>query len=404
MLVGSMPRVPALASAATAVRASVFAELQQKIDERARRGGSLIPLQIGDTHLAPPEGGRLGDVLGDAVDPELYRYGAVTGLATLRDLFAEQVRERGLPWVVGAKHLLVGAGATHALFCAAKVLLDPGDDVLLFAPYWPLAPGVLRAAGARPVEVPMSSRLYAEPRLDVRAALEAALTPHTTALYLITPNNPDGKVLSRENLEIVADFARHHGLWVFADEVYADFVFDGAHTSIASLEGMAERTVTAHSFSKSHALAGARVGFVVAPEAVIAAARRISTHTIYNVPVVSQRAALGALRSGAAWLAGARARYGKARDLAAARLSVPGVRFGRAEGGAYLFADFTEKLDGRPLRALLESAIDHGVLLAPGDAFGAGFERHARLCYTGVDEPQLEEGLARLVAAMEALA
>lgn len=402
MLAASMPRAPTLASVARTVRASVFADLQQKIDERTARGGTLIPLQIGDTHLAPPEGARLGDVLGDDVDPDLYRYGAVTGLAALREAFAELLRGRGLGWVEG-RHLLVGAGATHALFCAAKVLLEPGDEVLLFAPYWPLAPGVLRATGAVPVEVPVSSRLYRDPSLDVRALLEEAITPRTTALYLITPNNPDGKVLAPATLEAVAAFARHHGLWVFADEVYGDFAFDAPHTSIAALDGMAERTVTAYSFSKSHALAGARVGFIAAPEAVVTAARRVSTHTIYNVPVVSQRAALSALRGGTRWLAAARERYRAARDRCVERLTLPGLRFGPADGGAYLFLDFAERLDGRPLRALLEKAIDHGVLLAPGDAFGAGFERHARLCYTGVPEPLLEEGLARLVAAMEAL-
>lgn len=268
------------------------------------------------------------------------------------------------------------------------------------APYWPLSVGVLRAAGATPIEVAFTSRLYADPSLDAGELFAERITPRTKAIYVITPNNPDGKVLSRSQLDSIARVAREHHLWAIADEVYADYAYAAPHVSLASLDGMDDRTISAYSFSKSHALAGARVGFVVAPPAVISAAQRVSTHTVFNVPVIAQRLAVAALESGGTFLDDTRRQYRAARDAAVHALAGTAVRFSVAEGGAYLFLDFTDVLDGRPLTSLLERAIDRGVLLAPGDAFGSGFERCARLCFTSVTREKLLLGIERLRAAM----
>jgi aspartate/methionine/tyrosine aminotransferase len=335
----------------------------------------------------------------------LYRYGATAGLAALRGAIAARARDQfAIPGVDGEKHVHVGVGATHALFCAARAVLDPGDEVLVGSPYWPLSVGVFHAAGGRPVEVPFTSRLYADPLLDPGELLAAALTTRTKALYFITPNNPDGKVLSRAQLESIARFAIEHDLWVFTDEVYADVTFEAPHVSIASLPEMGERAITLQSFSKSHALAGARIGATIAPEAVTTAARRVSVHTVFNVPVAMQRAALGALADESGWVRGAREEYRAARDEAARALGGSGLRFALAEGATYLFLDFSDVLGERPLSVALERAIDHGVMLAPGEAFGRGFERSARLCYTAVPRAELRDGIARLRAAIESLA
>jgi aspartate/methionine/tyrosine aminotransferase len=167
---------------------------------------------------------------------------------------------------------------------------------------------------------------------------------------------------------------------------------------------MAERTIAAYSFSKSHALAGARVGFVVAPERVVAAAQRVSTHTIFNVPVAVQRAAHAAAASGEAWVEGARAQYLAARDAALDELAGSNVAYAAPEGGSYVFLDCRPLLGERPLKVLLERAIEFGVLLAPGDACGAGFEQHARLCFTSVPIPKLVEAIRALRRAMDAIA
>ncbi len=366
-----------------ALRPGVFAQLQQRIDAHVSGGGDLVPLQIGDTCLSPPAFLEGGD------DPSLYRYGPTAGLPDLRREIAQFVRRtRGFE-VDADDEILVGAGATHALSCVTRAILAEGDEVLLLAPYWPLAHGVIGQTGARAVEC-----------VGVEA-LASAVTAHTRAIYLITPNNPDGSVLSPQDLARIAALAEAHDLWVIADEVYADFAFDAPHESIAALPGMRARTLTAYSLSKSHALAGARVGYVLAPPAVVAAARRVSTHTVFNVPVITQRAALAALRGGAPFLEAARASYRGSRDLAVETLGrLPGVRFDLPRGGAYVFLDFSKVLGRDPLSKLLERCIAEGVFLAPGDAFGEAFGQHARLCHTAVPRERLIVGLGRLERAL----
>lgn len=385
--------MPSISDSARAIRAGVFAELQRRIDAHAARGGDLVPLQIGDTAVDPPREA----LFEGSADPALYRYGATAGLAALRQEIA-----RFLPDLSAdpEAEVLLGVGGTHAIFCALRSVLDPGDEVILFSPYWPLAHGILSACGAKVVEVSVTDRLYADPTLDVRTLLAPHLTAKTRAIYLITPNNPDGKVLSRTHLEQIAAIASERDLWVLADEVYADHAFDAPHVSIATLPGMRARTITASSLSKSHALAGARVGWVIAPPDVVVAARRVSTHTVFNVPVVAQRAALGALRGGHDWAREAAARYREARDQSVKALQDLPIRFHVAEGATYLFVDFAEALRGRSLEAFLETAIDRGVLLAPGRAFGSAYESWARLCYSAVPPDRLAIGLERLRAAL----
>ncbi len=392
---------PRLSSSASEVRTSVFAALAGRIEAQRTKHGRLIPLQIGDTHLAPPAAAL--DAARGLEPHDLGVYGAVAGLPELGEAVAARLMKRGLSSVRGSENVLVGAGCTHALFCGARALLDPGDEVLVAVPYWPLIPGVLRAAGLVPVEVPLTTRLYADPHFDVRDAFERAVTPRTRALYFSSPNNPDGYVLGARELAALGELAAAHDLWVLADEVYSDFAYEGAHTSIANLAAMADRTITAHSLSKSHALAGARIGSIAGPKRVIDAARRISNHTIYNVPVTMQRAAIAALSDGDAWLGRAKAAYLEARDRTTRELDRRGLVHHRPRGGSFVFLDLAERLGGAPLTRLLELAIDEGVLLAPGDAFGRSFECHARLCFTGTPIEDVIEGVARFDAALDKL-
>jgi aspartate/methionine/tyrosine aminotransferase len=226
--------------------------------------------------------------------------------------------------------------------------------------------------------------------------LAAARTPRTRAIYFATPNNPDGKVFSERQLAAIAQFALAHGLWVIADEVYADYVYDGEHCSIARHDGMAARTLCAYSLSKSHGLAGARVGFLVAPEPVTQVARRIATHTVFHAPLAAQRVALAAVSGDDGWIGDARRDYRDARDATLKALEGCGTRICTPAGGSYAFIDFSRVLGTRRLTDLLERCIDRGVLLAPGEGFGAPFASWARLCFTSAPRARLLEGVARL--------
>ncbi len=394
-----------LSAAVKAMRPGVFAELEKAIAARRATGGDIVGLHIGDTHLAPPPDSRLERAIEGATDTSLYAYGATAGMPELRDAIAAHARrhERAMPAAEGEPNVLLGVGATHALSCVARAVLEPEDDVLLASPYWPLAHGVITQTGARAVEVPLSSVLYREPERDAAELLQARATARTRALYVISPNNPDGKVLSRPQLERIARFAAERDLWVFSDEVYADYTYGPRAESLARMPEMSERTLTAFSFSKSHALAGARVGYVIGPQPVIAAARKVSVHSAFNVPVAMQRVAMAALATGDAWIARARATYAEARDATVKALDGAPVTFHVPEGGVYVFADFAPLLAGRPLKVLLERAIAHGVLLAPGESCGIAYATSARICFTSEPLPRVLEGVSRLRDAMREL-
>jgi aspartate/methionine/tyrosine aminotransferase len=389
-----MARYPSLSGPAQALPASIFDKLMRRL---ASYQGRIIPLHIGDTHLAPPAESRLG-ALGFTHEPDadLYRYSPPPGKQKLLDAIVRKVhRINGLD-TGGPDRVQVTSGATHALSCALRSVVDAGDHMLLLTPYWPLIRGIALSAGVRPVDVPFSHVLLRDPDVDPEALLERYITPETTAIYICTPNNPDGKVLGDRELGAIARVAQRHDLWILSDEVYEYFLYDGrVHRSIASLEGMADRTFTVFSFSKSYGQAGLRVGYVVAPCAGAGAVRKMSNHSVYCVPRAMQRAALLALEHGDGFLAEARATYQQARDLAHGRLGDVSLL---PEGSTYLWLDLTRFLGPGETDALdlLERIAADGVLLAPGAVFGHEFSGWARLCFTSVGREALEEGLERV--------
>lgn len=394
-----MGRFPSLSSPASSLRESLFARLAGRL---ATCGCEVYPFHLGDTFRAPPPAARLGS-RSDLDEPALYRYGPPGGDPALVEALVDKCRTKnGLGWV-DRTAIQVTSGATLGLHAAVRALLDPGDELLVLAPYWPLIHGMATSAGAIPVEVDLSQRLYADPATDVYDALAARATERARAIYLISPNNPDGKLLDERALAAIARFARDRELWVIADEVYEDLVFAGAHRSIASLDGMAERTVTAFSLSKSYALAGLRIGYVVADPKVLQAIRKIVTHAVYNVPVALQRAGLAALRDGDDWLTATLADYRAARDLASRRAPAPHFL---PDGGAYLFLDLAGYVPGGDddgVFRLHDRLLAEGLALASGGQFGSRYERCARLCYTAMPLDKLAAGMDRLGEALERL-
>lgn len=384
-------------------RPGVFAELQQRIDARVKMGAPIIPLHIGDTYLAPLDAARIER---QSITQADYAYGPTAGTVDLRLAMAEKLT-RALPdlAVDAANEILVGTGGTHAFFCAASALLGEGDEVILAAPYWPLTPGVFAAAGATTREVTVTTAWLAGEDLDLDVVFGAALTAKTRAVYFASPNNPDGKVWSARNLERLAAFAERHDLWIFADEVYADLVYEGAAISMRDIAraSLRERLIVIHSLSKSHALAGLRLGYVVAPPPVVEAARRMGVHTSFNVPTFVQRAGAIALREGEPWIQKARDTYREARAAALSELARHGIPAVSGEGATYCFLDARAALGSRPLKVLLERALDEGVLITPGEASGAAFSQWARICYTSTPLPQLIAGIEALSRAFRSL-
>ncbi len=369
----------------------MFARLYERA---ARCTGPIVPFHIGDTALPPPEQARMGSLgFTSCEDKSLYSYAAPAGDPPLLAALVDKLQRKNRMRLARPECVQITNGATHALSCATRVALDPGDEVLLLAPYWPLIRGIAASLGARPVEVTFSHRLLGDPELDVEAVLEEHITRNTAALYITNPNNPDGKVYSRAELEAVAAVARKHDLWVLSDEAYEEYVYDGReHVSIATLPGMHERTLTAFTFSKTYAMAGLRLGYLTGPASAIEAARKMANHSVYSVARAIQRAGLNAIVNGAPFVAAARERYRAARDRAHERIQVPCAL---PEGCTYLFLDFSQWVpeDEDTVFSLLETLAERGVLLAPGGPFGAEFAQWARLCFIAVDTAQLDRGI-----------
>lgn len=369
-----MPRPPAVARSVSAMKGGVFSTLAHRF---ASLKGEIYPFHVGDTWMEPPPGSRMED-LRVAEHPGMHRYVEPHGWRPLLDAVAER---RG----VARERVLIGAGATGGLGSAMGAILEPGDEVLLLAPYWPLIRGIVQSARGVAVDLPFFDRAG-----SVEDRLRPYLSAKTVALYVNSPNNPTGRVLPPEELEEIAAFARRHELWLLADEVYEDYAWARPHLPL--LELAPERTFAAHSFSKAYGMAGNRVGTLIGPSAAaMVEVRKISTHSFYAAPTAAQIAALRALEGGGPWIAEARRLYQQLGEAAADALELP-----RPEGGTFLFLDVAPYLDERGLQGFLEDCLDDNLLLAPGPSFGAPYASWVRLCYTAAPPEVTMRGVERL--------
>jgi len=375
-----MPCAPRIASHLAAIPASVYSSLAERL---GRFAGESYPLHVGDTWMEPAVGCRMED-LTVADYPGMHRYASVHGMPALLDAIVERERAAtGLP--LERDNVLVAAGATGGLGAVAGAILEPGDEVLILAPYWPLIEGIVRSFHGKPVAVPVLAG-EADSADDAVAAAERRRSPRTVALYLSTPNNPSGRLLPRAWIEALVEWARRHDLWVITDEVYDGFVYEGEH--VRALPLAPERTFLAQTFSKRYGMAGNRCGYIVGPREVMGELRKVATHTFYSTPTAAQIAATRAMAGpGEAWLAAARGQYAATGRRAAARLGLPAP-----DGSTFLFFDVAAALGADGLPGLLERAVERGLLVAPGPSFGP-YPTHVRLCYTAVEPERALRGV-----------
>ena len=248
-------------------------------------------LDQGDVSFDAPD--TFKQAVGKAIADNHTHYLPTAGLPRLRQLLAEKMRHKnGIP-VGSDDEVQVTNGGTHGIYAAMHALLEPGDEVIVPDPEWPPTMAIVTAAGGVPVQVPLHEELGWRWDLD---ELERAITPKTRALYLNSPNNPTGGILTRADLERLAAIARERNLWVVSDEAYEDVVFKGEHVSIASLPGMYERTIPLYTFSKTYAMTGVRVGYFAIKDPVLRArAIKVVLYTTSNVSSIAQYGAIGAL-------------------------------------------------------------------------------------------------------------
>lgn len=336
-------------------------------------------------------------------DPLNHRYQAVGGITPLVEALTRwMATEHGVQ--VGAEHgnrLMVTAGGNNAFLAAVLAIADPGDEVILPAPYYFNHEMAVTMADCRPVPVSTDSAH----QLDL-AAIKAAITPRTRAIVTVSPNNPTGAVYPAATLRAVNALCAERGIFHLSDEAYAPFTWEGAeHFSPASLPGASGRTISLHSLSKSFGFASWRIGWLVFPAALESALRKVQDTLLICPPVVSQFAAVGALEAGGEWVRAQMAGIaGNRRILRDAlrpleeegRVTVP------PSDGAFYFL-----LRARSTRPALEVAErlvrEHGVAVIPGSAFGDMAGCSLRVAYGSLTPATAAEGVGRLVRGLRAL-
>jgi aspartate/methionine/tyrosine aminotransferase len=372
-------------------------EIHHRAVEAKRAGQDVIILSIGDPDFDTPAPVKEAAIA--ALDAGETHYTDILGLPPLRDAVAayhKKLTEQD----VTRENVAVVSGAQGGLFAASMLVLDQGDDIVVPEPMYLTYEATFRAAGARIIRVPM--RAENEFHLDI-ADLEKAITPKTKAIAFATPSNPTGAMFKRDTLEQMARLAMRHDLWVICDEVYAALSFGDPHVSIAGLPGMAERSITINSLSKSHAMTGWRVGWIVGPKELIRLAHDLGLSTQYGLPGFIQRAATRALQEPMPFVAEMRDAYRRRRDVAIQTLNqVPGLKVHVPEAGMFMMLD---------VRNTGLSAYDYalrlfentGVAVLDATPFGRSAEGHCRVSFV-VDEKSLTEACRRIAGFTNKLA
>ncbi|KAF6659324.1 aminotransferase A [Paenibacillus polymyxa] len=360
----------------------------RKIANKVAALPGTLSLTIGQPDFPTPA--HIMEAAHRAIDEGRTTYTPNPGLPELREAAAAFVdRKYGLNYR-GQDEVIVTNGASEALDITLRTILSPGDEVILPVPIYPGYEPLIRLSGGIPVLADTRNsgfKLTAE-------VLEPYLTERTKAVILGYPSNPTGRVMSREELEAVADLLKERDLFIISDEIYSELIYDTPHVSIAVLPGMRERTVVINGLSKSHSMTGWRIGFTLAPAEITQHMVKVHQYNVTCASSISQYAALEALTAGVDDALPMRDEYRRRRDYVHGRLTDMGIPLEKPEGAFYLFPsiahfglssmDFTLKL--------LE---EQGVAVVPGDAFSSYGEGYIRLSYA-YGQDVLEQGLDKI--------
>ncbi|VVO10665.1 pyridoxal phosphate-dependent aminotransferase [Pseudomonas fluorescens] len=357
--------------------------------ELREKGVDVLLLSVGDPDFDTPR-----PIVQACIDSLLAgdtHYAAVRGSRELRDSIVSRYRRRS-GQTVDVDEVIVMPGAQCAVYSVVQCLLDPGDEVIVAEPMYVTYEGVFGACGAK--VVPVAVRPENGFRVDP-ADVAALITPKTRAILLNSPNNPSGASLPLMIWQELASLCIRYNLWLISDEVYSELLYEGEHISPASLPGMAERTATINSLSKSHAMSGWRVGWVIGPKPLIDHLEHLSLCMLFGIPDFVQKAAQVALDGNLPEVAMMRDEYRQRRDLVCASLNASaGLRAVRPDGGMFVMVDVrqTGVCAQRFAERLLEG---YGVSVLAGEAFGPSAAGHIRIGLV-VDQQKLADACRRI--------
>ncbi len=385
--------------------ASIAESATLKVDAKAKalqaQGRPVISFAAGEPDFATPAH-VVEAALAAVKDPKNHRYTPAAGLPALREAIAvKTLRDSG--WAVEASQVVVTNGGKQAVYQACATILDPGDELLVPTPYWTTYPEAIALAGGVPIEV------FAGADQDYKVTvnqLEAARTPKTKALLFVSPSNPTGAVMNREETKAIGEWAAKHGLWVIADEIYQNLVYeegvDHAVSIIEAVPALADRCILVNGVAKTYAMTGWRLGWMVGPKPAMSAAANLQSHLSSNVSNISQLAALAALTGDQSAARTMRDAFNTRRRVIVDGLNaIEGINCPEPMGAFYVYPDVSGLLGkewaGRRANTSLELAdmiLDEcEVAVVPGEAFGPS--GYLRFSYA-LGDADLAEGIARL--------
>ena len=357
------------------------------------QGVDLIHLEVGRPNFDTPA--HIKAAAKQALDDGLVHYGDFPGNLNFRDALARKLAKRN-DIQVSSDEILVTVGTTHAAYVACMAALDPGDEVILLDPYYPQHVNKIELAGGSIVTAPLDrSNGF---RIN-GAAIRERLTAKTRMIVLVNPANPTGRVFQRQELEEIADIAKQQDLLVMSDEVYEQIIYDGhRHISIASLDGMQERTITLFAFTKAYAMDGWRMGYLTARREFVDAMLKISMNDVAHVNVFIQEGGRAAIVGSQACVTEMVAEDKRRRDLVVDRMNaMPGVRCATPEGSIYAFPDVSSF--GQPAADLaLEILEQTNVVTEAGTFYGSAGEGYLRICFGAEPYDRIAEAMDRMAS------
>ncbi len=364
------------------IKPSATLRISALAKELAKQGKPIVNMSAGEPDFNTPK--HIVESAMNALREGKHFYTPTRGIPELLEAIAEKVnRENGIP--AKPENVIVTCGAKYAIFLATQVLLDEGDEVILLDPAWVSYEANVIMAGAKPVWVKHDESFKDAP-------IEDHITSKTKMIIINTPNNPTGVVYSKDFLKKVADLAVDHDLYVLSDEIYEKIVYEGEHISIASFNGMFERTITVNGFSKTYAMTGWRLGYAVASEEIVRDMNKVQSHSISHPTSFVQYAGITALKCDQSFVDEMVKVFKRRRDKVISGLDKLGIKYVYPMGAFYVFMkvwkEFAEKF--------LENEF---VAVTPGEAFGS-YADWVRVSYATSDA-NVEEFLNRLERFME---
>ena len=356
----------------------------QLAEQLRAEGKRVMNFTLGEPDFKTPD--HICDAAKEALDRGYTHYTSSAGIKELRDAIAEKLRTENRV-EARAENVIVTPGGKQAIYEVMMSLLDEGDEVILLDPCWVTFEATVKLAGGQPRWV---KRLEAPLRYE---ALAAAASEKTKLVVINSPNNPAGYVLSDHELQEVAEFAREHDLMVLSDEMYEKILYDRRHTSIASFEGMVERTILINGFSKTYAMTGWRIGYALAPPEIMTGMLKIQQHSVSCAASFVQYAALAALHASQDCVVKMVAEFKRRREVIVKRLNAMGLQCVNPEGAFYAFVGTPDyEADVKFTERLLKEA---HIVVTPGSAFGAAGEGYVRFSFAA-SMADIVEGMDRI--------